>query len=357
MQTTKRYDLVILGSGSTAFAAALRARELGKTAVMAEERTLGGTCVNRGCLPSKNLIEAAKLLHDAGNPRYPGLSPVEMKLNFAELVQQKDDVISSYREKYASLLGGGIDVESGHAAFVDERTVSVGDTLLTGDAILIATGSRPAVPAIPGIDRVPYLTSDLLTSDEAEELRTLPRSLIIVGGGYIALELGQMFQRFGTAVTIIERGPQLPPTNYEPELGPFVAKTLTEEGVTVLTNAHVEQIEGGADAVTVHVRRGGKPERISAGQLLIATGRIPNTDRIDIERSGVKLGPLSEELCRRRGGTHQRTKRGEQISTLPGGAGWRGSGCVAVTRHLIRRADESAADRNRIPGGASATSS
>src|SRR5258708_25084833 len=107
MKNGTHFDLVILGSGSTAFAAALRAQELGKTSVMTEERTVGGTCVNRGCLPSKNLIEAAKLIHDARNPRYPGLTPAEVALDFAKLIEQKDDVIHGYRQKnYDSLVGG-----------------------------------------------------------------------------------------------------------------------------------------------------------------------------------------------------------------------------------------------------------
>jgi mercuric reductase len=115
-------DLIILGSGSTAFAAALRARELGKTAVMTEARTVGGTCVNRGCLPSKNLIEAARLLHDARHPRYPGLTPCEMMCDFRALIVQKDDVIHDYRNhKYESLLGSGIDLEQGHVQFVDDH--------------------------------------------------------------------------------------------------------------------------------------------------------------------------------------------------------------------------------------------
>ena len=126
MAKDAHYDLVILGSGSTAFAAALRAQELGKTAVMTEERVLGGTCVNRGCLPSKNLIEAAKLLHDARHPRYTGLRGAELGLDFGQLIAQKDEVVESYRgKKYQSLLGGKFGIEEGHAAFIDARTVEV----------------------------------------------------------------------------------------------------------------------------------------------------------------------------------------------------------------------------------------
>src|SRR5216683_3757441 len=125
MVRERAFDLVILGSGSTAFAAALRAQELGKTAVLTEERTLGGTCVNRGCLPSKNLIEAARLVHDARHPRYPGLSPAEMRVDFRALIQQKGEVVESYRQKkYESLTGGGFSVEKGHGELVDPRTIA-----------------------------------------------------------------------------------------------------------------------------------------------------------------------------------------------------------------------------------------
>jgi len=121
------FDLLILGSGSTAFAAALTAQELSKTAAMTEMRPIGGTCVNRGCLPSKNLIEAAKILHEASNPRYHGLAPCAIGLNFAALVAQKDDLVHDYRKKkYESLIGGQIHIEKGHVQFADPHTVEVG---------------------------------------------------------------------------------------------------------------------------------------------------------------------------------------------------------------------------------------
>jgi mercuric reductase len=143
--------------------------------VMTEERTTGGTCVNRGCLPSKNLIEAAKIIHDARHPRYPGLSPAEVKLNFRALIAQKDDVIHDYRKKkYESLIGGQFSIEEGHAEFLDDYTITVGAKRLTGEKILIASGSRPVVPAIEGLDQVPYVTSDLLTNNEPMEVWEFP---------------------------------------------------------------------------------------------------------------------------------------------------------------------------------------
>ncbi|MCI0459319.1 MAG: mercury(II) reductase [Gemmataceae bacterium] len=285
------FDLVILGSGSTAFAAALRAQELGRTAVMTEERTIGGTCVNRGCLPSKNLIEAAKLLYDACNPRYPGLKPCPLEVDFAALVAQKDEVVHDYRKKkYESLLGGKVRIEKGHIGFVDAHTVEVDGKRLSGERLLIATGSRPVLPEIEGLDGVPYLTSDLLTSDEPIELRELPHSLLIVGGGYIALELGQMFHRFGSQVTLLERSEQLLPRSYEPEVGQTLGKLLAEEGLKVLTGASVKRVRKERDAVVATVSVQGTEREIQAEKLLIATGRRPNSDTIAIERAGVAVG-------------------------------------------------------------------
>jgi mercuric reductase len=287
----QHFDLVILGSGSTAFAAALRAQELGKTSVMTEARILGGTCVNRGCLPSKNLIEAARLVHDARNPRYPGLKPAELGVDFAELIAQKDGVVRSYHQKkYESLVGGGIQVQQGQARFVDPHTVEVEGTRLTGDAILIATGSRPVPPDIEGLASVPYLTSDLLTVDEPVELKECPRSLLIVGGGYVALELGQMFQRFGADVTLLERSGSLLSHGYEPELGPAVRTFLEAEGVRVLVNARVVRVREEKGEVVATVQLPGATRELRAERLLVATGRRPNTDSIDIERAAVVLG-------------------------------------------------------------------
>lgn len=291
MSDTKRFDLVILGSGSTAFAAALRAQELGKTSVMTEARTVGGTCVNRGCLPSKNLIEAAKLLHDAATPRYPGIQAVRPALDFAALVAQKDQLVDAYRDKkYEGLLGGAFSIEHGAVRFLDPHTVEVGGKRLAGESVLIATGSRPILPDIEGLDSVPYLTSDLLGSDAAADLKECPRSLLIVGAGYIAVELGQMFSRFGCAVTLVERGDTLF-RGYEPAVGPAVRSILEGEGIQVLVNAKVTRVrqDDGGVMATVELPRGSR--EVHAERILVATGRRPNTDAISIERSGVELDP------------------------------------------------------------------
>lgn len=289
------FDLVILGSGSTAFAAALAAQELGKTALMTEERTIGGTCVNRGCLPSKNLIEAATLLHDARRPRYPGLKPCSMELDFPALIAQKGEIVHGYREKkYESLIDGRIRIERGHVQFVDPHTIEINGKRLVGEKVLIATGSRPVAPDIGGLDQVPYLTSDLLTVDEEIELTELPRSLLIVGGGYIALELGQMFHRFGTDVTILELSKQLLPHGYEPEIGSAIGQILSEEGITIIMQASVTAVRQEGAEIVAAATIGNATQEFRAEKLLVATGRRPNTDHIAIERSGVLVNQRGE---------------------------------------------------------------
>jgi len=292
MNKDSSFDLLILGSGSTAFAAALRAAELGKTAAMTEMRTLGGTCVNRGCLPSKNLIEAARIVWEASHPRYAGLEPVKMKFDFGELIAQKDRVVHSYRDKkYQSILyeEDKIKVFNGHARLIDKNSAMVGAQKVSGDQILIATGTRPTVPQIEGLEMVPYLTSDLLTTDELQELKELPESLVIIGGGYIALELGQMFHRFGTKITILERSQVILP-RYEPEVSSALTFILRKEGVNIVTEANVSHVQletKGEIEVTANV--GGEEQAFTAQKLLVATGRQPNTDGIGLDTVGVPL--------------------------------------------------------------------
>jgi mercuric reductase len=286
------FDLLILGSGSTAFAAALRAAELGKTAAMTEMRTLGGTCVNRGCLPSKNLIEAARIVWESAHPRYNGLKPVKMQFDFGELISQKRDVVHSYRDKkYQSILyeEDRIKINNGQARLIDSHTALVNGQKVGGEQILIATGTRPVIPQIEGLDRVPFLTSDLLTSDEMQELKELPESLVIIGGGYIALELGQMFHRFGTRVTILERSQVILP-RYEPEVSDALTFVLRNEGIKIVTEAQVVRVaQTSKDKIEVTANVGGKEQTFTAQKLLIATGREPNTDGIGLEKVGVAL--------------------------------------------------------------------
>jgi mercuric reductase len=256
---------------------------------------VGGTCANRGCLPSKNLIEAARLVYDAAHPRYPGLSPVQMPVNWADLIAQKDEIIQEYRaHKYESLLDHPecIQVVSGQATFVSDHEVEVQSTDVTrrlvGDQILIATGSTPEIPALAGLADIPYLTSDLLSSSDdpwGTELREQPRSLLILGGGYIALELGQMFARFGTQVTLLTRGKSIL-SGYEPEIAEALTEILQEEGLRIVTGAQLRGVERAGEGVSLSALRHGSRQTFTAEKLMIATGRNPHTQELGLERVG-----------------------------------------------------------------------
>lgn len=281
-------DLLILGSGSTAFAAAIAAHDLGARVAMVERRTLGGTCANRGCLPSKNLIEAARIVHEAAHPRYEGLAPARIEIDAPRLVAQKDAVVHTYRaKKYASVAEAleGVEVLTGSARFVDPSTVAVDGTRLRAGQILIATGSRPSIPPIPGLDTVPYLTSDLLDADEPGRLVDVPASLVVLGGGYVAAELAQLFARLGSSVTIVARSRLL--RGFEPELGETVAAAFRAEGLEVVEEARVERIDGDDRSVAVAIETVEGRRIVRGERLLVAVGRRPNTDDLDLEAAGV----------------------------------------------------------------------
>lgn len=285
------YDVLILGTGSTAAAAARAARDLNKSVLVTEERLVGGTCLNYGCMPSKFLIEAAKAYFTMQRPRYHGICCNQPSLSFPELIQQKDEIVREYRiRKRDTIFDTGVELEKGHARFVDDHTIDVDGKRFEAEKILIATGSRPYIPAIDGLSESGYLTSDLLTCDESMELRELPESLIILGGGYIALELGQMFARFGTRVTLLERSSQLLCNGYEPETGPVVREVLQDDGVEIHTDTEVTSIRRSGGRHSVSAMVSGKEVEFHASQLLVATGRQPNADRISLERAGVKVG-------------------------------------------------------------------
>ena len=286
------FDFLILGSGSTAFAAAIKASDLGARVAMVERRTLGGTCVNRGCLPSKNLIEAVRIVHEAAHPRYDGLAPAAVGVDFAALVAQKDGLVREYRaKKYASVADGLSDLEvlEGEATFVDPHTILLGDRRVTGDRILIATGSRPTIPPIPGLDSVRYLTSDLLDADEAGRLTELPETLVVLGGGYVAVELAQLFARLGSRVTMVARSGLL--SGYEPDLGRTLTEAFAAEGIEVLTGARVDRVSGDDHGVALAVELADVGRVIRAERLLVATGRMPNTDTLGLDQAGVALDP------------------------------------------------------------------
>ena len=278
-------DFVILGSGSAAFAAAIEARQLGASVVMIERGTIGGTCVNIGCVPSKFLLRAAEVAHEARTSPYQAVVSRLEGIDLAAHVAQKRALIAELRrEKYEDLIAFyGWELIRGEGRFVDGQTVEVNGLRIRARAILIATGAQPAVPPIPGLRDVPFLTSTT-----ALDLDHIPASLAILGAGYVALELGQAFQRLGSAVTLIQRRPRLLP-EAEPELASALQQALEAEGMRFALGSHVLQIERVGAGVRLTLNQSGHTETIEADALLVATGRQPNTDQLNLRAAGVAV--------------------------------------------------------------------
>lgn len=279
-------EIIILGSGSTAFAAALRAQAKGARSLMIEKSMLGGTCINWGCIPSKTLIHAALFRHQARLGERLGLGTRSGTVQFGVLDAHKYAVVNELRQtKYLDVLHKvpGLRLIRGNAEFLAPDTIRVGERVIKGDRFLIATGGYPRLPQIAGLDQVPYLTSK-----SALLMKELPESLVIVGGGVIALELGQMFLRLGARVTVLEHGQRLLPM-VEAEPVQALMEALAAEGMQIVVGATVCSVAPHEGMVRVEAQVNGEPRRFLAGQLLVAVGTAPASDGIGLEKAGVEL--------------------------------------------------------------------
>lgn len=289
------YDLAIIGSGAAAFAAAITARRQNASVVMVERGTIGGTCVNTGCVPSKALLAAAEIRHRSHTAdRYPGLRGCDVDLIFADLVTGKDELVEMLRAgKYADLAEEyGWSVIAGKARFADMSALVVdlhdGSTIdIEANHYLIATGSAPWTPAIPGLARINFLTSTT-----AMALPKLPRSMVVIGGNAIGLEQAQLFSRLGTRVTVIEAKHRLAPFD-EPEASQQIEAVFADEGITVQTGVDVTAVRQNAAGVKVTL---GSGLEIKAEHILVATGRRPVTADLNLDAIGVKVGGHGEIL-------------------------------------------------------------
>lgn len=280
-----RYDLIILGSGSTAFAAALRAHSRGARVLMVEKSVLGGTCINWGCVPSKTLIHGALFYQEGRLGARLGLGDCRETIEMAPLMSRKEEVVKHLRTaRYLDVLRNtpGLELAKGTGRFQGPNRVEVVDRVYRCDRILVAVGGEPRIPKIPGLESTPFLTSR-----GALLLKRFPASLIIIGGGVIAVELGQMFQRLGTRVTILEHGPRiLAPVEPEPALA--IRNVLRDEGMEIVCRSPVCAVSGDGSAVSVEVEREDGRRTFTAEKLLLAVGTAPATRRIGLELAGVE---------------------------------------------------------------------
>ncbi len=279
------YDLAVIGSGSAGFSAAITAAEQGARVALIGHGTIGGTCVNVGCVPSKALIRATEAVHQArAASRFAGIRAGAEVTDWRAAIQQKDELVASLRRaKYIDLLPAYNTVAylDGPARLTDDGVAVNGDTIQAGK-VVIATGARPAVPDITGIDKVPYLTSTT-----ALDLDTLPKSMLVIGGDYIGCELAQMFARAGVAVTIACRSRLLPKS--EPEISAALSGYFRDEGIAVLDGVSYRRIDSAPDGVTLTLARDGREHSHRAEQVLVATGQRPNSDGLGLEEVGITV--------------------------------------------------------------------
>lgn len=291
------FDVAVIGAGSAGFSAAITAAELGARVALIGHGTIGGTCVNVGCVPSKTLIRAAEAVHGGqAAARFPGLGGSITLDDWNTLAASKDELVAELRQKkYIDLLPAyeGVSYIEGKARFADGALL-VDDMPLAVSKVILAMGARAAVPPIPGLDFVPYLTST-----SALALDRLPKSLLVIGGGVIGVELGQMFARLGVAVTICCRSRLLP--ELDPEISAALQTYLEAEGVRVCAGIGYQRIDSTDSGIELtceslacdsegHCDAVAAVQTIAAEQVLIATGRRPNSDGMGLEDHGIALG-------------------------------------------------------------------
>ncbi|KAG8994917.1 hypothetical protein FRB94_009540 [Tulasnella sp. JGI-2019a] len=288
------YDAIVIGAGQAGVPLASALAKAGKKTLMIEREHIGGTCVNEGCTPTKTMITSGRIAYlNRRGPNYGIHSGASLTVDMERVRQRKRDIVVSFRTGNESrLMSAGVDCIMGEASFSDPKTVRIKmqdgseGKSVTADLIFINTGERPAIPKLPGIESVPVLTSTSIM-----ELDVVPEHLIVMGGGYIGMEFGQLFRRLGAAVTIVQRGKQLLPRE-DPDIAAEVLKIVKEDGITVLLETSpTEASKDEKGAIKLVVSRPNGTETITGSHLLAAAGRTANTDMLNLSAAGVSLGP------------------------------------------------------------------
>ncbi len=286
MGNEKNLHIAVIGSGGAAMAAALKAAERGARITLIERGTVGGTCVNIGCVPSKIMIRAAHIAHlRKESPFDDGVSAQPPVVDRAKLLRQQQARVEELRDaKYERILRDhtGITLLNGEARFVDAHNLVVtlnegGEQTVNFDRAFIGTGARPAEPSLPGLAETPYLTST-----SALALDAIPERLIVIGAGFVALELAQAFARLGSQVTVIARSRLL--SSEDPAIGEAIEAAFKREGIEVVKQAQARRVDYTDNEFIVEVNAG----TLRADQLLVATGRTPNTEALNLEGIGVE---------------------------------------------------------------------
>jgi len=279
-----KFDAIIIGSGQAGNPLSFRLTDLGWRVALIEMAEVGGTCVNTGCTPTKTMVHRAQIAHYARNAARWGVHAENVSADLKTIVAQKDKLVHSFRSRREEGIANrpNLQLFRGRARFVNSHQVQVGDALLESDKIFINTGGRARIPKIAGLDAV-----DFLTNQNVMDLTTLPEHLIVLGGGYIGLEFGQMFRRFGSRVTLIHAPDQIIPRE-DPEVANELQKILEAEGIKFYLGTRAMRAEQKGNSISIFVQGPAGASTVTGSHLLVAIGRQPNTDDLGLERAGVE---------------------------------------------------------------------
>jgi pyruvate/2-oxoglutarate dehydrogenase complex dihydrolipoamide dehydrogenase (E3) component len=279
-----KYDAIVIGSGQGGNPLSHRLADLGWRVALIEKDHLGGTCINTGCTPTKTMVASAQVAHYARNAARWGVRTGEVSVDLPQIVARKDRIVQSFRSGQQRKVDQRktLHLHRGHARFVGPHRIKVGGDELEGERIFINSGTRPETPRVQGLDGVEYLTNATIM-----ELRELPEHLIVLGGGYIGLEFGQMFRRFGSRVTVVHRGDNIL-TREDPDVAGELQKALESEGIGFVLRARPTKVEKTNGQVGLTLDGDSGFQTLFGSHLLVATGRRPNTDDLGLEDVGVE---------------------------------------------------------------------
>lgn len=284
----KHYDAIIIGAGQAGIPLAKKLAEAGKKVAIIEKRLVGGTCINDGCTPTKAMIASAHAAYSARTADKLGVSTGPVKVDLQKIKKRKDDIVESFRSSSQKGLEStkGLDLIFGEATFSDTKELTIVDTLgekkkVSADQIFINTGASANIPELKGLESIPYLTSTTIL-----DLTEIPEHLVILGGNYIGLEFGQMFHRFGSKVTILEKSSRIM-SHEDEDVSAELTTILKDEGLIILTNTTIDEVQKKNDSLMLNLKSDHKTKKITASHLLIATGRTAQTASLKLEIPGV----------------------------------------------------------------------
>jgi pyruvate/2-oxoglutarate dehydrogenase complex dihydrolipoamide dehydrogenase (E3) component len=292
-----QYDAIIIGSGQAGGPLSSALAKAGRRTAIIEREHVGGTCINEGCTPTKTMVASARVAYLSRRAADYGVKTAPIDIDMGRIRQRKRDIVESFRSgSERQIVKGGATLIRGEAHFVAPKTIQVNGEQLTADWVFLNVGARPGRPPIPGLDAVPTLNSTSIM-----ELDEVPRHLLVLGGGYVGLEFGQMFRRFGSQVSVVQRGPRLL-AREDGDVADAVADIMRQDGIDVFLNADASRVEqGDQGTIRLWIKSAGAEQALVGSHLLVAVGRTPNADSLNLTATGLETDragfvPTNERL-------------------------------------------------------------